>query len=352
VDWLAGPICAEDPAEGLDAEDVWLAPPATQCAPDQGFGRAGYTRWRGDVHGTKVARRHERGRDGEFLGYSRTYVILKGSGLTALRAEGLDDQGAVRRFAAWDGKCSRLDLAIDVQHQGVTPGALYDLHQRRRFVTRLQTPGLFGDRDKGQTFYLFGKHQTFRAYDKTAERLRKGATIAEGVTRLEMELRGPWAKRAYRAMLAIDPVTWDDEFPRFVTGLILGKARPLDVVRPETNAQRAPVWRPLEEALRDVATVRLAADEMRRCALQRFDGQVRHFRNDLQGTRVMLEMLGDATFLQAVREGKLDLAHADLLNALRADCDAARAIIAKYGIQPPGVPTDRPATEAPPELPL
>jgi len=327
VDWLAGGIESED-LEGLDAESAWLTPPPERCSPDMGFARAGYDHWRGDAHGTKLARRRSLDRDGSFLGFARTYLILKGSGLTALRAVGVDDREALRRFRAFRGRCRRLDLAVDVRHPAVTPGALYRLHQQRHFVTRLREPALWGDRDAGQTFYLLGKDQCFRAYDKTAERARKDVALPDGVTRLELELRGGWAARAFRDLSRIlDAEAWDERFPRFVEGLILSKARPLDDVRPARNPQRAPVWGPLAEVLRDVRPVRLSSEELTRSAMQALAGQLLHLKNDASSLRLVRAILGDAAFLQALDRGKLDGAALALLGIAQSEPEALAAIV-------------------------
>jgi len=327
VDWLAGGINPEG-LDGDDAESAWLHPPPEPCTPDMGFARAGYDHWRGDVHGTKIARRRDVGRDGEFLGFSRTYLILKGSGLTALRAGGVDDREALRRFLRWGGRCRRIDLAIDVQHPDVTPGKLYALHQRRHFVTRLQEPALWGDRDAGQTFYLLGSDQCFRAYDKSAERQRKGVALPSGVTRLELELRGDWAARAFRALSRdLEGPAWDTTFPRFVEGLILSKARPLDGPRPERNPQRAAVWAPLAEVLRDVRPVRLSSDELTRSGLQAIAGQLLHLKNDASSLKLVHALLGDAAFLQAVARGKLDGAALALLGLAQSEPEALARMV-------------------------
>lgn len=344
VDWLAGPITAEGD-DGRDAEHVWLEPPPERCPPDSGF--HGYDRWRGDAFGTKIARATEKNRHGEFLGFSRTYLVLKGSGLGALRANGVDDREALQRFRLWGGRCKRIDLAVDVIHPEITPWAIYELHQKRHFVTRLELPRIDGDREAGQTFYLSGKHQQFRAYDKTAERLRKGVVLEPGITRLEMELRGPWAKRAFHDLSDIlDREDWETAFPRFVCGVILSKARPLDGPKPSRNPQRAPVWEPLETVLRDVRPVRLSREDIDRTALQQFAGQALHFSNDLGSLRLMETILGESKFLQAIRQEKLS-GHAMMLAALvQQKPEELRAILRAHGID-----LDPPAAPPPPSAP-
>lgn len=338
VDWLAGPIAPED-AEGRDAEEAWLRAPVERCAPDTGF--RGYDRWRGDSTGTKIARRRDLDRQGAVVGYSRTYLVLKGTGLAALRADGVDDREALRRFRLWSGRCSRLDLAIDVLHPEVTPLALHDRHQSRQFLTRLERPALFGDRDAGQTFYLFGKHQTFRAYDKSAERARKGVALDPGITRLEMEMRGPWARRAFRDLSKLlDAPDWDEAFPQFACGLILAKVRPLDAPRPQRNPQRAPIWAPLAEVLRDVRPVRLSVDELQRSAEQELAGQLLHFSNDLRGLALVSRIIGTGPFMQAIERQKLDGHGLALAALMQEDKPRLRAFLKEHGFDLDSPPPD------------
>jgi hypothetical protein len=340
IDWLAGRIADEDPDHGTDAASVWLDQPSEPCTPDAGF--RGYDWWRGDVNGTKIAREVSKDRFGDRLGgFARTYLILKGSGLTALRGRGIDDRTAFNRFREWDGQCKRIDLALDVKHPDVTPKAFWDLHQERKFLTRFREPALWGDRDGGQTFYLFGKHQTFRVYDKSAERERKGITVEDGITRLELELRGLWARRAAGdlAKIAAAP-DWETTFPKFVSGLILGKARPLNDVCPERNPQRAKVWTPLAQALVDVGTVRLSTDERDRALLEKIGGQCQHFVNDLGSMNLMRNILGEARFLQAIERGKLDNEAMLLIGLMQQPKTDTQAILKRYGLGDLDAPGD------------
>jgi hypothetical protein len=340
IDWLAGRISDEAPDDGTDAAAAWLDQPSEPCTADAGF--RGYDWWRKDANGTKIAREISKDRYGDRLGgFERTYLILKGSGLTALRDRGVDDQAAFKRFRAWDGRCSRIDLALDVKHPDVTPKAFYDLHQGRRFLTRFRDVSFWGDRDAGQTFYLSGKDQTFRVYDKSAERKRKQIAIEDGITRMELELRGSWASRAARDLskLAAGP-DWTTTFPAFVSGLILGKARPLDAKCPARNPQRAPVWKPLAEALRDLGVVRLSNDERTRALLEKIGGKCQHFANDQGANAFMLKLLGEARYLQYVRTGSVDNEGMVLLGLAQMKTTELSGMLTRFGIPNLDAPGD------------
>ena len=331
IDWLEGNVLLED-GDDLAAE-VWLRPPAKRCPSPRGY--RGFTNWHADIHGTQLGHVMERHPDGTSTGQvEKTRLILKGTGLANLRAEGTSDFNALHAFRRWSNDhCARIDLAVDILHPDITPKAFHDLHQDRRMVTRLGQPALFGDKDAGQTFYLHGKAQMLRVYDKTAERKHRGYTsLPDGVTRMELELRGSWAKRAFRDLTTIDPDAWDDDFPNFVSGLFLAKCRPLDVPRPKRNPQRAPVWSPLVEALEDVRPVRLSKEDLHRSVTAQIAAKFDHLANQLPFLRFIEEALGTAQFLQAVRHGKLSGANAYLATFMQENPEVLKEMISRLGI--------------------
>lgn len=285
---------------------MWLRAPIDKCAAPRGYHR--FQSWTRDVHGSQLG--HQLQRDittGDVTGIAKTRLIIKGTGLSALRGEGMSDFDALHLFHGWDGDCTRIDLAIDVLHPKVTPKAFHELHQNRHMVTRLSVPTLMGDKDAGQTFYLRGRGQQVRVYDKSSERSRKGgASLPAGITRMELQLRGRWARRAYRDLLNLEPNAWDSEFPRFVGGLFLSKVRPTQGPRPDRNPQRAPVWTPLADALQHVKPVRLSTEEVHRAFAHQLANKLAHFGNQLSFMQLMERILGTPRFLQAVRHGTLD----------------------------------------------
>lgn len=342
IDWLAGPIAERD-GEGREAVTVWLDQ-AAHCSPDAGFSRAGYNTWFGDRHGTKIAHACDRGtrviREGpgwrreEWSRFQRTYLVLKGTGLTRMRAQGLDDAGVIQRFRAWRGECNRIDLAVDVCHPKVTPAALFRLYEQNRVVTRFGQRWFGGDEEKGETFYLRGKGQTFRCYDKSAERSRRGVHMQKGVTRFELELRGAWAARAFAQLLRIEPTAWDVEFPKLAWGVILSKMRPLDCERPKHHPDRAPIWKPLREALRDLGPVRLAKEEELRSAEQQLAGRLQHFDNDRKSLAFMLAVLGQKGFDAKVQQVSVDPDDQALLALLLENPERLRSFLVESGFLP------------------
>ncbi len=331
IDWLAGTISERD-CEGREAVHAWLEDPQ-RCSADAGF--RDYNDWHRDRHGTKVARVVSSDRFGKGC-VQRTYLVLKGSGLMHLRANNQADDAILLRFMEWRGLCKRIDLAVDVKHADVTPRALFDLYEKQHFVTRLQEPVLWQSPNGGETFYLMGKGQTFRCYNKTAERKRKGITLVDGITRLEMELRGKWAARAFGelAVLLNDRSSWSETFPKRAAEIILSKARPLDEKRPARNAIRAPTWSPLARALDDVGPVRLARQEELRALEERLAGKQSHFQNNLKAMALMRSILGEEAFNAAISKTELDADDQAFLAMLQAAGPRLRSTLVDSGVLP------------------
>lgn len=329
IDWLEGNVALED-GHGTEAVDFWLRPPVKRRGPLYGRFQVCHE----DIHGSQVAHAMEKHVDGSFTGeVDRTRLVLKGTGLTNLRSEGVSDFHALHAFRRWQNRCARIDLAIDVLHPDVTPKKFHDLHQQRRMVTRLKVPKLMGDKDAGQTFYLEGRNQLIRVYDKSAERKRKGSTdLPPGITRLELELKGPWARRAFNDLTTIPPDDWDERFPELVGGLFLSKCRPLNGPRPERNPQRAPLWTPLAEAMDGIKPVRLSTEELKRGVTARIAAKFDHLANQLPFLAFMEEVLGTGPFLQAVRHAKLSGANAYLATFLQENPDALDAMWKRLGL--------------------
>jgi len=316
IDWLAGPIDELGPFD--ETAQCWLDKPQP-CPPEAGFVRANYKNWIGDRHGSKVGRALDRrGR------IDRTYLVVKGTGLMHLRADGATDHDILQRFDKWHGKAARIDLAVDVRHPKITPRAFDELHRENRIVTRLRESWFGGDPQRGETFYLKGRNhqQTFRAYDKSAERKQRGADIAAGVTRLELELRGAWARRAFAKLLKIPHATWEAEFPTTVLGIILSKVRPLQSRRPDHHPNRAPLWQPLVEAVGDLAPVRLPRDEQLTLHIQRLSTRAAGLHNNLSFLGLLYNVLGPAYMADWLKGIPLRDADLDMIREFGPDLGA------------------------------
>jgi hypothetical protein len=324
VDWLQGSLAPELDEERTQARDAWLEQPYEEMRRPSGY--PGYDRWLTDGHQTWVGHRMAEGI------VARTFLVMRGAGIQSLRGYGVDDQALVDQADRWDFKATRLDLAIDVKHPKVTPLALYRLRRRGRVVTRLSRPTLDGDPEEGQTFYLRSNDLTLRIYDKTAEQARKGVHLEEGITRFEMELHRGEAKKAFLRLAAIESDRWNEEFPAFVQGLLLARFRPLNVKKPDRNPQRAPLWKPFVQALDDVAPVRLGNDEIDATMQQRIWGKARHVQNNRRPMRFVLELVGEATFLQLVRSGQLDAMEQVALDWASNSPESLQAVLSDLGI--------------------
>lgn len=307
------------------ARHAWLSEPFREMRRPKGY--PGYDRWLHDGHETWLGHRTT-----EQL-VVRAFLVMRGAGIQALRAHGMDDQALIEQGVRWGFKATRLDLAIDVKHPKVTPLALYRLRRRGRVVTRLSRPTLDGDPETGQTFYLRSNDLTLRIYDKTAEQARKGVHLEPGITRFEMELHRGEAKKAFARLAAISGDRWETEFPAFVQGLLLARFRPLNVAKPDRNPQRAPLWKPFVQAFDDVAPVRLGNDEIDRTILQRIYGQTRHVKNNRRPMRFILELLGEAAFLQLVRSGDLDVIEQTALDWASSSPESVAGVLSELGIR-------------------
>lgn len=324
VDWLQGSLLPECEDEGIPARDAWLSESYEEMRSPSGY--PGYHRWLHDGHETWVGHRLVE------QVVMRAFLVMRGAGIQALRAAGIDDQALIEQAERWGFKATRLDLAIDVKHPRVTPLALYRLRRRGRVVTRLSRPTLDGDEETGQTFYLRSNDLTLRIYDKTAEQARKGVQLAEGITRIEMELHRGEAKKAFKRLASITPDDWDAQFPAFVQGLLLARFRPLNVAKPERNPQRAPIWKPFTQALDDVAPVRLGSEEIDATMQQRLWGQARHVKNNRRPMRFILELLGEGPFLQLVRSGQLEAFEKVALDWAQNSPEAVQGVLSTLGI--------------------
>lgn len=326
------------PIDGIQAPDAWLLPPFESCGIPQGFRH--YNAWWKDGNATMVGQQLVRDDFTTETVPLRNFLILRGTGIAALRAEGQDDLAILHQFGTdWKGRATRLDLAVDVKHPKVTPHAMEQLWIDNRVVNRFppDKKGTEGTPDTGYTLYLRTRDLKLRIYDKSRERARKGFDLEEGVTRFELELHRNQAKRALKQLLDIYPDDWDTLFPAFVQGLLLSRFRPLDGPKPDRNPQRAPLWTPFKEALDGVAPVRLGKDERDRNAAQRLNGQLTHFANARQAIRVAMELVGPGVIRQWAESGHLDPEIAAALEIAKGDASRLKTLLSNAGLD---LPTD------------
>lgn len=157
----------------------------------EGKGRHGYgQRWRDKRTGATIETASTRDEMG-------THITLSGDVLRAMRADlGATDETIIERVREFDGKCSRVDVNIDIHGGKLTPKALSDdlkhgcakIPARKwRFIA-----GHDGDIEGDAVDTGSPKSDVrFRFYDKTAEQCIKDG---EAWVRLELQLRRAYAK--------------------------------------------------------------------------------------------------------------------------------------------------------------
>jgi len=285
-----------------------------------------------DQCGTQLGRRRVEDSLLEELFTLSHFLILKGTGIQQHRHEGVYDRELLNHVAAWGGKTNRIDLAIDVLHPEVTPRALFDLYDNNRIVTRVDHRKFERKKANRGTFSLLSQHKMLRIYDKTGERARKADAkpLPAGVTRFEMEYRGPPAVKVFRELQRIPEDTWSEEFPRLAIGWMLQFARPLDQDKPDRNPLRAPMWKPLEEALEGLGPVQLNASAMV-TPEDSLRGKAAHVHRNLGGLRMMAEIMGEGAVLQAIRHGKMNDDQADIVAYFMKHPGAAQAVLSDAG---------------------
>ena len=179
-----------------------------------------------------------------------SHFTLTGDCLQNLRNDfGMVDDALCQRFADVDGRCSRIDLTLNLLESSVTPKLLnrallgHKAHIRARkwrFIAGHDN-GVNGDTvDTGSP----KSDRRFRCYDKAAE-----SKIVDMVawTRLELQLRRLYARQSFDSCVnngvsatvngsIEDYLAWDN--PEYLEALAGDSALPQDVVRKDTNRQR------------------------------------------------------------------------------------------------------------------
>lgn len=157
---------------------------------NQGQGRHGYRqRWVDANTGAVI----ETGADDERMGH---HITMSGDVLVAMRQDlGAIDDAIIGRIQQWDGKCSRIDLAIDIYGARLNPGMLNEA----LLNGRAKTPARVWRYIAGHDFQYHGatvdtgsvkSDRRFRFYDKNAEQHIKDG---EAWVRLELQLRRLYA---------------------------------------------------------------------------------------------------------------------------------------------------------------
>lgn len=131
-----------------------------------------------------------------------THITLSGAVLAAMRDDlGMIDDALVKRIEEYDGKCSRIDLAIDMFAARCTPATLNrDLLARVASIRARNWRFIDGHKNgiNGATLDTGSptSARRFRFYDKRAEqRIKDG----EAWVRLEMQLRRLYARATVTA---------------------------------------------------------------------------------------------------------------------------------------------------------
>jgi hypothetical protein len=260
LDWLAGPASCMHAGEFLTRE--FLAPGWKPGSPDAGFARSKYRHWLVDEHGSKVAMQNRNPTATDIA-----YAILRGRGLTYWRSNGRDDFDTIQTAKRYGMLPARIDVAIDTTHPKITPETFQRLWRDGRISSRMtERRDYMGE---GCSFYLGSHNRLVRVYDKTAERARAGEAIAPGTTRIELEMRGSYAKRFWKRLAAIPAGNWQAQFPQLVGQAIIAAMRPLERPQTEANPQRIPTWQPFAAELGESKPLKL--DQAKRQA--RFNRQ-------------------------------------------------------------------------------
>jgi hypothetical protein len=179
-----------------------------------------------------------------------THIQLSGSALSELRnTMGATDQALMQHLTDYNGKCSRVDVAINIHGGKLTPASIYRAYRSGHVKSSVRKTAFIKGHEQGvegMTFYA-GNRQSdrfFRAYDKNAE--QKIVNI-DAWLRLELELKRLWALGTQGAVKEhgvsavanaqfADFMQWDNG--EFITAL-QGESAPIEEFgRKQTNTER------------------------------------------------------------------------------------------------------------------
>jgi hypothetical protein len=132
-----------------------------------------------------------------------THIQLSGSVLSELReGMGATDQALMTHLSDYNGRCSRVDLALNIRGGKLTPATFFRAFKAGKIKSSARKVSYIKGYESGitgMTFYA-GNRQSdrfFRAYDKNAE---QKITNPEAWLRLELELKRLWALGAQGAV--------------------------------------------------------------------------------------------------------------------------------------------------------
>lgn len=113
------------------------------------------------------------------------HIVYPGSALTPMRT-----RNALMHMAAHNGKCTRIDLSVDVRDGTLTPQTLRNMYVDGRYSGRGRSWSLM-EGTNGATFYIGSRssEKYMRIYDKAAQTGTDGAWL-----RVELECKGDAAR--------------------------------------------------------------------------------------------------------------------------------------------------------------
>jgi len=175
---------------------------------------------------------------------------LSGDVLSNLRQEmGSDDTALSQRISHYGGRCSRIDLTINIHEGHLTPRLVRDAVRLGKATARANVSRFIEGKDgnvEGDTFYIGSptSDRQFRAYNKSAE---LHMVDAPSWLRLELELRRLRANGAFQsvALNGVDSTVTghmadflDWRNMEYQTALQGPSLPPVDIPRRDSNRQR------------------------------------------------------------------------------------------------------------------
>lgn len=134
------------------------------------------------------------------------HLQLSGSALSQLRLNlKVDDYSLIRQLTDWQGRASRLDLAINFHDCAITPQKAFAAFENGTIKTPARSAKFIEgieDHINGKTCYIGVRESErfVRIYDKNAEQKNK-AKNPEAWIRMELELKKLWAKAAQNSIV-------------------------------------------------------------------------------------------------------------------------------------------------------
>lgn len=180
------------------------------------------------------------------------HLQLSGHALSQLRLNlKIDDYALIRNLTDWQGRASRIDLAINFHGHKITPEKTY----RAFKAGEMKTPARSGnyiegiqDGIEGMTCYI-GVRQSerfARVYDKNAEQKNRQKN-PEAWVRMELEMKKLWARAAQNSIVQhglnaavnshfSDFIVWPN---REYNEALIGESAPIDEIgRKDSNTEK------------------------------------------------------------------------------------------------------------------